>query len=131
MLVSAAVDYAEHAVLVETFEAEHRRMKAETVCRLDGVALLDPQLRTRAVVRWIAIRHDRVQAVVATGQLDDHENTLGMPFDAGAFERLRRQGSGGAAQDHRERSANTDAIQSANEKFATRATAAGVCPGHI
>ena len=121
MIVAAAVDDAEHAVLVQPLEADHRRMKAEAVGGLEHVALLDPELRPGAVVGRIAVRHDRVQPVVAAGQLDDDENALGMLLDARALERLRRERGRRAAQDERQPGADADAVQSAGEEIAARA----------
>ena len=53
MVVPAAVDDRQQAVLVEPLEADHRGMEAEAVGDLDHVAIRDPQLRSGAVVRRI------------------------------------------------------------------------------
>ena len=121
MVVAAAVDDRQQAVLVEPLEPDHRRMEAEAVGGLDDLALGDSQLRPSAVVRRVAVRHDGVQAVVAARQLDDDENPLGMLLDAGALERLRRQRRGRAAQDQRQAGADADAVQPAGQKVAARA----------
>ena len=91
MVVAAAVDDRQLAILVESLEADHRRMEAEAVGGFDHVAFGNPDLRPGPVVRRVADGHDGVQAVVAAGQLDDDENPLGMLFDAGALQRLRRR----------------------------------------
>ena len=85
MVVAAAMDDRQQAVLVEPLEADHRRMEAEAVGGLDDLALGDSEFRPRAIVRGVAVRHDGVQAIVAARQLDDDENALGMRFDAGAL----------------------------------------------
>ena len=59
MVVAAAVDDRQQAVLVEPLEADHRRMEAEAVGDLDDLALGDPELRPGAVVRGVAERARR------------------------------------------------------------------------
>ena len=124
MIVAAAVHDAEHAVLVQPLEADHRGMKAEPLGGLEHVAILDPEIRPGAVIRRVAVRHDRVQPVVAAGQLDDDENALGVLLDARAFERLRRERGRCAAQDERQAGADADAVQSPDQEIAARAEAA-------
>ena len=88
------------------------------------VAIRDPELRPGAVVRGVGVRNDRVQAVVAAGQLDDDEDPLGMLLDAGALERLRRERRRRAAQDERQSGADADAVQPAGEEVAAGARTA-------
>ncbi len=119
MVVPAAVDHRQMPILIEPLEADHRRMKAKSMRRFQHFALRDAELRSRAVVRGIAIGHDRVQTVVAARQLDHDENSLGMRLDAGALERLRRQRRRRAAQHKRQSGADADAVQPADQKVAT------------
>ena len=120
MVVAAAVDDGEQAVFVEMLEADHRGMKAEAVGRFDHLVLGDAELRPRAVVRRIAVRHDGVQAVVAARQLDDDENALRTFFDARPLQGLRRQRGGRAAQHERQAGADADAVEPAGQKLASR-----------
>src|SRR2546430_11537147 len=76
MIVAAAVHDAQQPVLVQPFEADHRRMETEAVGNLDDFSIWNSQIRPRAMVRRVAERDDRVQAVVAARQLDDDENPL-------------------------------------------------------
>ena len=92
-------------------------MEAEAVGDLDDLALGDPELRPRAVVRGVAKGHDRVQSVVAAGQLDDHEDAVRMFLDAGALQRLGRERGRRPAEDQREHPADTDAAHPAHEKI--------------
>ena len=66
MVVAAAMDDRETAVLVEPLEADHRGMEAEAIGDLEHFAFGDSELRPRLVVRGITERHDGVQPVVAT-----------------------------------------------------------------
>jgi hypothetical protein len=85
---------------------------------------LIPRFGLRAVIGRVAVGHDRVQPVVAAGQLDDDENALGMLLDARAFERLRRERCRCAAQDERQAGADADAVESPDQEVAARAEAA-------
>src|SRR4051812_22251945 len=105
-------------------------MEPKAVRRLQHLALPDAKLWPRAVVDRIAVRHDRVQPVVAARELDDHEDALGVALDAGAFKCLCRKRGGRAAQDDRQRGAGADAVESTNEEFAAGAATAGMCMGH-
>ena len=124
MIVAAAVHDAEHAVLVQPLEPDHRGMKAEAVGGLEHVAILDPEIRPGAVVGRVGVRNDRIQPVVAAGQLDDDQDALGVLLDARAFERLRRERGRRAAQDEREAGADADAVQSPDQEIAARARTA-------
>ena len=64
-------------------------MKAEPVGRLEDLALLDAQMRPRAIVGRVAVGHDGIQAVVTACEFDDDQNAFGMFLDAGALECLR------------------------------------------
>src|SRR5262245_21536582 len=130
VVVSVTVDDAEHSVFVEALETDHRGMEAKSVGSLDDLGLLNPKLRTGAVVRRIAERHYGVQTIVAAGELDDDQNTFGMFFDAGAFERLCGKRCGRPTQDHREGGAHANTVQAAHEKFASGATAANMSSRH-
>jgi hypothetical protein len=89
MVVTAAVDDAQQAILVQPLEANHRGMEPEAIRNLDHLAFGDSQFRPGAIVGGVTEWDDRVQAVVATRQLDDDEDALGMFFEAGSLERLR------------------------------------------
>src|SRR5262245_19019039 len=131
VVVSAPMHDPQQAVLVQPFEADHRRMEAEAVRRFDRLTLFDAKLRARAIVRRVAVRHDRVQAVDAAREFDDHQNAFRVLLDARALERLRREGGGGPAQYDGQRGTHANAIQTADEKFASRAAAANVRTGHV
>ena len=68
-------------------------------------------MRPGAVIRRVAERHDGVQPVVAARQFEDDEDPFGMLLDARALERLRGQRSRRAAEEHRKRGADADAVQ--------------------
>ena len=121
MIVPAAVYNAEHAVFVQPLETDHRGVKAEPLGGFEHASILYPQLWPGAVIGRVAVRNDRVQPVVATGQFDDDQDTLGVLLDARAFERLRRERGRCAAQDERQAGADADAVQSPNEEIAARA----------
>ena len=65
MVVAAAVHDRHQAILVEPLEADHRRMESEAVGEFDRLVLRNPQVRPGAIVRGVAERNDRVQAVIA------------------------------------------------------------------
>src|SRR6266568_2267321 len=73
----------ELAVLVEALEPRHGRLKAEMLIELAQPFLPDADAGPGAVVGVIAIGHDRVEPVVAAGELDHHQ-------DAAVLRRLRR-----------------------------------------
>src|SRR5688572_4123500 len=98
MVVAAPVHNGQTSVFEETLEADHRGMKAETIGDFDHLSLGDAQLRTCTVVGSVAEWDDGVQAVVAARQLDDHENAVGMPLDAGALQGLRGERGGCPAE---------------------------------
>ena len=82
LVVADAMHDREMAVLVETLEPRHGRLKAEMLIDLAQAFLPDADARPGAVVGVIAIGHDRVEAVVAAGQFDHHQ-------DATVLRRLR------------------------------------------
>src|SRR6185369_8920713 len=95
-------------------------METEAVADLDHLAIGNPDMGPRAIVRGVAVRDEGVQAVVATRQLDDDEDALGVALDARALQRLRGERSRRAGQEHRQRRADADAVQPAREKVASR-----------
>src|SRR5439155_22090833 len=113
MIVAAAVNDAEHAVLVESLEADHRRMKTESFGGLEHLAILDPEFRSGAVVGRIAVGYDGIQPVIASGQLDDDEDAFRVLLDAGTLERLGGERRRCAAQDERQTGADADAVHPA------------------
>jgi hypothetical protein len=80
------VDDGHLTVLVQPLEADHRRVEAEPIADLDHLAVGDPDVGPGAVVRRIAVRNERVQAVIAAGELDDDENALRMFLNARALQ---------------------------------------------
>src|SRR5215471_4131329 len=120
MVVAAPVHDSHPAVFVETLEADHRRMEPERVAHLQNVFRRDANAGASAVIGGIAVWHDGVEAVVAPGELEHDEDSLGMLLHARALERLRSERGGRATQKHRQARADTDAVQTAHEKFATR-----------
>ncbi len=118
MVVAATVDHRQVAILVESLEADHRRMEAKAVGDFDHLALGDPDLRPGPVVRRVAEGHDGVQSIIAAGQLNDDEDAVGMLFDTGALQRLRRERRRCAAEDQRQHAADTDAVHPADEEIA-------------
>ena len=126
MVVPAAVHHGHQAVFVQPLEADHRRMKAKAVGRLDDVVFAYTEFRTSMVVGRIVIRHHGVQPVVPARQLDDHQNPLRMSFDARSRERLCGQGDRSPVQKTGQRRRQADAVQPALEKLPARTPAADV-----
>src|SRR6185503_16290342 len=126
MVVPATVNDRHQAVLVKPFEPHHRRVESETWSDVDGLLLRDRQVRPRAIVRGVAEGDDGVEAVIPTGQLDHDEYPVAVLLDAGPFERLRGQRGRGPAEDHRQRRADTDPVETPNEEFTAR-TGADTC----
>jgi hypothetical protein len=74
LVVADAMHDREMAVLVEALEPRHGRLKAEMLIDLAQAFLPDADAGPRAVVGVIAIGHDRIEAVVAAGQFDHHQD---------------------------------------------------------
>src|SRR5215813_1181910 len=74
----------EMAVLVEALEPRHGRLKAEMLVNLAQAFLSDADAGPGVVVGVITIGHDRIESVVAAGELDHDQ-------DAAV---LRRMGGG-------------------------------------
>jgi hypothetical protein len=130
MFVSTSVHHRQQPVFVQSFEADHRRMKTEAVGGLDDVTVRDSELWPRPVIGRVAVGNDGVQAVVAARQLDDDENSLRMLLDARALERLRRQRCRHAVQECRQSRCHSHAIQAAGEELAT-GTRESIRSGHL
>jgi hypothetical protein len=62
--VADAVHDRQRAILIEPLEAGHRRLEAERVVDLAQLVCADAEPRPGAIIRIVAIRHDRVQSVV-------------------------------------------------------------------
>src|SRR5437763_3161700 len=111
-------------------------MKPESVGGVDDVTIRNPQVRSGAIVRGVAVRDDRVQPVIATRELDDDKNSLGMLLYARSLKRLRRQRRRRPAQDEGQPRPHADAVEAADEKVAAGARAVhmwtrGFSVGHI
>ena len=83
-----------------------------------------PEIRPDPVVLVVAERDDGVQAVVATGQLDDDQDPLGTALGARALERLRRQCGRRPVEQHREPGRDPDAVQPLPQEITPRAPTA-------
>src|SRR4030095_3463039 len=118
MVVAAAMNHSERAVLVEPFEANHGGVESEAIGNLDNLAFGNPQLRPRAVVRGVTKRDHRVQAVVATRQLDDHKDPVGVLLNARAFERLRGERRGRAVQDEGQTGTDAKSVHPPSDEVA-------------
>ena len=62
------------ALVVELLHPAHRLVPAELRVDLQEVLLLDADRRPMLVVHRVAVRHDRVQSVVAAEPLEDHQD---------------------------------------------------------
>src|SRR6266446_3591881 len=67
LVIADTMDDREMAVLVEALESRHGRLKAEMLIELAQPFLPDANARPGLVVGVIAIRHDRVEPIVAAG----------------------------------------------------------------
>ncbi len=119
VVVSAAVDDGHPAVLVQTLEPDHRRMEAEVIVDLEDLARRNSDVRPGAVVRRVAMRHDRVEAVVPARQFEDDEDPFGMPLHARALKGLSRERRRRAVQENRQPGAEADAVEAASQKITT------------
>src|SRR3954454_4219195 len=78
-------------VLVEAFEARHGRLQAEMLVELAQPLLLDANARPGVVVGVVAIGHDRVEPVIAAGELNHHQDaTVLCPLRSGGLRPERR-----------------------------------------
>src|SRR4051812_18306791 len=93
-------------------------MKSEAVANADDLPIRNPQVRSRAVIRSVAARNDRVQSIVAARELDHNENSLWMLLQARSLKRLRSECRRCPVQNERQPGADTDAVQASDEKVA-------------
>ena len=74
LVVAHALHDGDLAVIEQLLHAAHRLVPAELRVDLQQVAFLDADGRPMLVVHRVAVRHDRVQSVVAAEPLEDHED---------------------------------------------------------
>ena len=79
--VADVLDDAEFTALEEFVHGRARRMEAEGVAEAKGLVFRDADGRAEPVVIGVLERNDGVEAVVAAGELNDHEDAIG-PADA-------------------------------------------------
>ena len=118
MVVAAAVHNGEESLLVEALEADHRRVEPEAIGNLDDMALGNSELRSDAVVLRIAIRNHRVQAVVASRELEHHENPLRVLLEARSLQCLRGQRRRRPVEEERQPGAESQAVHPSDEEVA-------------
>src|SRR5262249_24815138 len=100
-------------LVVQRFHPPHRLLPAEMRVDFEDVFLPDSDRRAMLVVHRVAVRHDRVQAVVAAEPLEDHQDLA---------RARRRRHLAGPAEDVRDR---TDATAE------TKPQAAGADADHF
>jgi hypothetical protein len=74
--VADTVDDRHLAIVPEWLEGFHSGVEAKAVVDVQYLFLGDAHGATVVVVERVAVRHDRVERVVATGELQNHENRL-------------------------------------------------------
>jgi hypothetical protein len=113
LVVTHTLHDCDLVLVVQLLDAAHRLVPPELRVDLEQVAFLDADGRPMLVVHRVAVRHDRVQPVVTSEPLEDHEDLA----------RLRRGGfQAGAVQD------KWDGSKAAQE---AKAEAAGADPDHV
>src|SRR5436190_3405210 len=90
LVVADPLHDREFALVVQLLHPAHRLVPAEVRVDLQHVLLVDADGRTMLVVGGVAIRHDRVEAVVAAEPLEDDQDTVRIG---------RRRQFGGFAED--------------------------------
>src|ERR1044072_7563289 len=116
MVVAAPMNDGKRPVLVETLEADHRRMEAEAVGDLDDLAFGNTELRSRLVVRRIAKRDDGIQSVVAARQLDDDEDAVRVLLDARALKGLSGKRGRRAIQEEGQSRAESETVHASSNE---------------
>ncbi len=91
LVVADALHDRHLALVVQVLHAAHRLVPAEVRVDLQHVLLLDADRRPVLVVQRVAVRHDRVQPVVAAEPLEDDED-LAVRVCGDALARLRQDG---------------------------------------
>ena len=72
LLVAAAVDDGEVLAAPEPFKAQHAGVEAEIAVQLEQLIRLDANGGALPVVGIVAVWHDGVQSVIASGKLNHH-----------------------------------------------------------
>src|SRR5439155_21791029 len=98
-------------------------VEPESVRDVDDLALRSAEMGTAAIVGGVAVRNDRIQPVIDSGQFDNDQHAPGMFFDAGPLERLCGERRGRAGEEHRQRGADANPVETAREEVASRAAA--------
>jgi hypothetical protein len=65
MVVAAAMHDGHSPIFVQPLESDHRRMEAERVAYSQHLFRWNADAGTRAIVRAVRVRHDRVEPVVS------------------------------------------------------------------
>ena len=128
--IAAAFDDRHVAVFVETLESHQRGMEAGLAGDGDRLVLGNPEHRTDAVVLVIAVRHDCVEAVVASRQLHHDENAIGV-FPPAAGQGFSRQRSRRSSQHERQTRGHADTVEAPPQEVAARAAAGELFVIHI
>ena len=63
-------------VLEQAFKTGHARVEAVAVVNFAQLVGADAQLGAQTVIRVICIRHQRVEAVVGTGEFHHHQDAV-------------------------------------------------------
>src|SRR5579871_1028059 len=92
IVVAAAVDDGEFAVLIKALEADHAAVETEVVVDGADALLGEADFGAVLVIGIVAVGDQGVEAVVAPGELEDDED-LAVGFGVGC------QGGRGAAED--------------------------------
>jgi hypothetical protein len=119
VLVATTVNDCKETILIESLEADHRRMKSETVRNLDDLTLRNGQLWSGAIIRLVTVWDDGIEAVVTTGEFNHDENPVRVFLNAGALQGLSGQDRGRSAQDEWQRCPDANAVQSTRDEVPT------------
>ena len=111
VVVAAAVRDREAAVLIQALEPRHPRAEGEVVVDRAELRPPEPDRRPVAVVGVVAVGHERVEPVVAAGELKHQQDPV-------VGRGLRGEGGGGPAEEPRHDGAHADAAQAGAQRLA-------------
>ena len=75
--IADALHDRDHAFIVEGFERSHPGIEADVRVDRKHVVTVDRQSGPHLIVAIVAVRHDAVEPVVASVQIDEHQTTIG------------------------------------------------------
>jgi hypothetical protein len=118
--VPRALHEREAPFVEDVQEAAKPRMQAERLSRgvgadLQHLACWHCKRRATAVVRRVAIRHERVQRIVATAKVDDDEVTCTDTLCLG--DRGQERGRGNSERDRRNAVADEESSRKVHDAF--------------